>query len=69
MNDNLRLLGEPDVSYTAKEMDQLWLHYRLGKQYACTSDICENIAAFQLEHREESTTLDVKEDEPRQGSN
>ena len=67
MNDNLRMLCEPDMTYTAEELDTLWLDYRMGKQFPCMSDICEKIAAFEMEVRESSDN-EMKEDEPKQGA-
>ena len=68
MNDNLRLIGEPEVTYTEKELDALWLQYRIDKQFVSISDICENIASFQLKQREEAVVSDIRDREPKQGS-
>ncbi|MCK5609976.1 hypothetical protein KAR91_49340 [Candidatus Pacearchaeota archaeon] len=67
MNDNMKLLCDPDIAYSPKDLDELWKEYRLGKQFACMADICEKIAAFEMEDREASAN-EMKEDEPRQGA-
>ena len=67
INDNLKLLCDPTISYTPEDLDALWLDYRMGKQFPCMSDICEKIAAFEMEIREASSN-EMKEDEPKQGA-
>jgi len=62
------LLYDADAGYTDKDLDILWLEYRIGKQYDCFGEFCDHIAAFKLTEERFSAIANYKIDETRSGS-
>lgn len=59
----LSLLYEEEVRFSKEEIAEMWLTYRLAKQYACMGDVCDRIASFAVD-KQEFTEMDYKESVP-----